>query len=94
MECWFLSHESGIARFNQALYKDHYLLRQISFRNFFMKNLFEEYFCRKSILIIVELLFGSNKPSPCNSVSRNILSKVFKGEAKPNPGSCSRRYCA
>ena len=49
---------------------------QILFKNITEEYLFEEYIFRESLLINVELLLGSNKPSPC-------MSEVFKGAAKP-----------
>jgi hypothetical protein len=51
--------------FNQAYYEDYYLMLQILLKNVFVENLLDEYFCRESILINVELLLGSNKSSPC-----------------------------
>jgi hypothetical protein len=57
---WILHDE-----FNWANYEDHYLMLQILVKNISEENLLEEYICRESILINVELFLGSNKSSPC-----------------------------
>ena len=70
--------------FNQINYEEYYLMLQILVKNISEENLLEEYFCRESILINVELLLGSNKSSTCYFWIKEELAEVFKEDANPN----------
>ena len=65
---------------------------QILVKNvFFVENLLVEYFCRKSILINMELLLGQTNQLYAFLDQGIFCLKYLKGEAKPNPCGCSRR---
>ena len=74
--------------FSQANYEDHYLMLQILVKNISEENLLEEYICRKSILINVELLLDLTTYQLClkpELLRKHMLTRGYlKERAKPS----------